>query len=993
MSAEGMPQEEPSLLARPLRSLTRLVLRFPVPVLVVGVAAALVSAGLTYSRLGFHTSRLDLLNPESGYNRLWVDYINEFGDEDDVVVVVEGGSRECVVPVLEEISTALARQDRLFHAVLHEVDLSKIRSKGLHYLQVRELVGIEQFLEKVGPIIGGEWGRLNLGHMTGGMTARLAAGEGPQGDMLRAGAQQELSRLSDSLLMALDGRGRYQSPWPEMPCSISTLSELSSEYLLTNEGRLGFVLLRLARDGGEGFVQNTEGIDTLRRLIAQVQARHPDVQIGLTGLPVMQNDEMRSSQASMTEASLLSLVGVACLFIAGFGGLRHPLMTMLTLLVAMAWSFGYITLAVGHLNILSISFGVILIGLGIDFGVHYVARYLQLRGTIRSPETALVETASGVGPGVVTGAITTAIAFFVAGLTEFTGVAELGLIAGGGIILCCLAGMTFLPAMIHLADRRRPGAVLPAPLDVFGWLRPVFARSGLLIGVTLVYTLTVSVGMARIWYDHNLLNLQPEGLESVELERKLLTESDQSVWFALSIAESSRELLERKRKFEMLPSVQRTEEIASLFPSDDDRKRPVIEQIHRRLENLPERPPRIPVDSPYDLGVALAQAQALVSPDPRGGRVERQIEQVREALRQMPLDECYSRLSDYQQRMAGDLLSRLHILRSIADPEPPQLSDLPEGLVTRFVGQRGRYLLKIYSKGNIWDMDAMERFVKEVRSVDPRATGNPLQTYEASRAMKRSYEQAAWYALVGIVIALLIDFGRFPAWIPAMAPLGLGVLQMFGRLPWGMPELPYWIYVASGLALLLLFDAWGFCATLLAMLPLGLGMVQMFGILGWLDIPLNPANMIVLPLILGIGIDNGVHVVHDFRRQRGPYRMSPSTASAVVITSLTSMVGFGSLMIASHRGLQSLGRVLTIGISCCLFASLLMLPALLTLLTRHRTEQEAEPDQIEPARAAGTPHLRRTPRRVGTDHPGTSPHATALRAARPQPAEQHPHGE
>ena len=114
----------------------------------------------------------------------------------------------------------------------------------------------------------------------------------------------------------------------------------------------------------------------------------------------------------------------------------------------------------------------------------------------------------------------------------------------------------------------------------------------------------------------------------------------------------------------------------------------------------------------------------------------------------MPAEDCRRRLSAYQHNMAGDLLSRLHTLRSIANPQPPQLSDLPSGLVTRFVGQDGKkFLLHIYSNADIWDMEAMEQFVHEVRSVDPRATGNPLQTYEASRQMKRSYEQAAWYAL------------------------------------------------------------------------------------------------------------------------------------------------------------------------------------------------------------------------------------------------------
>lgn len=956
--------------AAPLGALTRLVLRYPAAVSAVVVASALVAAGYATTHMGFRTSRADLIDPNSAYSRLWTDYIKEFGDEDDVVVVVEGARRDTVVPVLEEISAALVRHDRLFHAVLHEVDLSKIRSKGLHYLQVEELLGIEGFLDRVAPILDGDWSQLNLGYMTSGMCSRLSllAAEAESAPLSEA-TEAELARLADSLLAALQGTGQYQSPWPQMPCSISILSELSSEYLLTNEGRLGFVLLKMARRPEEGFAPGTEAIDALRRLIADIQLRHPDTKIGLTGLPVMENDEMRSSQRAMTEAGVLSFVGVLCLFIAAFGGLRHPLIAVGALMVGMAWSFGYIALAVGHLNILSMSFGVILIGLGIDFGIHYVARYLQLR---REPccacDAALVGTATGVGPGVITGALTTALAFFVAGLTDFTGVAELGLIAGGGILLCCLAAVALLPALLCLLDRRRSGRELPTPLDISSWIAPLVSRPRTTVALGAVFTAFLAAGMTRLWYDHNLLNLQPEGIESVELERKLLSESDQSVWFALSIAESSEELLRRKAEFHKLPSVSRTEEIASLFPSDDESKRPIIERVHRRLANLPERPPRIPVDAPADLGLILAKLQNHLPPasDPRSARLKRQLEQVRDAMRQLPLADCYQRLSDYQQRMAGDLLSRLHILRTISNPEPPQLSDLPEGLVTRFVGQRGRYLLKIYSKGSIWDMDAMEQFVREVRSVDPRATGNPLQTYEASRAMKRAYENAAWYALVGIVAVLLIDFGRFPHWLPGLGPLALAALQMLGYLPWNVP---YALYVAAALAVTAVFDAAGCFVSVMAMLPLALGMSQLLGVMGWLDIPLNPANMIVLPLILGIGIDNGVHVMHDFRRQRGPYRISRSTAGAVLVTSLTTMVGFGSLMIASHRGLQSLGRVLTIGMSCCLVSSLVILPAILTWLTGRRPAVDEEP----PCEQRSTPAMRRIIRRDPAEHPGAAP--------------------
>jgi uncharacterized protein len=900
MSAEGKPLTEPALLSRPLAWITRQVLRLPMAVLAAAAVLTVVALFLTATRLGFRTSRLDLLNPQSGYNQLWIEYINEFGDADDVVVVVEGESRQQVLPVVEELSETIAREDHLFRAVLHEVDLSRIRAKGLHYLQPDDLLAIEGFLDRVEPILTGDWARLTVGNMSRAMCGRLAAGASPDigprpGEEVRSGstdsaaAEAQLGRLSKSLVDAFAPVGLYQSPWPEMPNSVATFSDLGSEYMLADQGRMGFVLLQFAQRDNESFAQGTKSIDTLRNLIATARKKHPQAKIGLTGLPVMENDEMRSSQSAMLKASLLSLFGVACLFVAGFGGLKHPLMTVATLLIAMAWSFGYVTIAIGHLNILSISFGVILIGLGIDFGVHYVTRYMQLRGSLIPSDEALIQTAGGVGPGILTGAITTAIAFFMAGFTEFTGIAELGIIAGGGILLCCAATMIVLPAMIHLSDANRTGQAIPMPLDIHGWVRPLFRKPLLLLAITAAGTVGLSLGMSRLEYDHNLLNLQPEGLESVELERRLLEQSDQSVWFALAMAHDREELLAKKERFTRLASVERVDEIASRIPAHDDSRRPIIERIHRRLANLPERPPQLPVDQPEQVGQLLARMQLLVGDTPHALKTRHQLEQVRDWMRRMPEAECLRRLSDYQHHVAGDLLSRLYLLRDMSNPEPPQLTDLPESLVTRFVGADGRHLLKIYSKGDIWDMQAMEQFVTEVREVDPLVTGNPLQTYEASRQMKSSYEQAAWYALATILVVLYLDLGSLRH-------------------------------------------------TLLAMLPLGLGMLQLFGILGLLDIPLNPANMIVLPLILGIGIDDGVHVIHDFRRQRGRYQMSPSTASAVLITSLTTMVGFGSLMIASHRGLQSLGRVLTIGVSCCLFTSLVMLPAVLAWTTRNRQE-------------------------------------------------------
>lgn len=932
MSADRPAAPPPSLLAAPLNFATRIALRFPAATLALAVALTVFSVAYTWQNLSYRTSRLDLLNPESDYNRLWIDYINEFGDEDDAVVVVEGASRDHVVPVLDEISAVLAREDRLFHAVLHGVDLSQIRAKGLHYLSREELLGIEQFLDSVSPIIDdGNWFGLNLGRLLTGINERLEAAQARPDLMDPALARFQTERLTESLLSTLTHKGHYQSPWPAMPQSFATLSELNAEYLLTKDGTLGFVLLRLAKDP-DGFARNSQSVDALRGLIADVNAHHTDVKIGLTGLPVMENDEMRSSESSMYWSSMLSLVGVACLFVAGFGGIRHALLANLVLLVGIAWSFAYLTYAVGHLNILSMSFTVTLIGIGIDYGVYYVARYLQVRATVSSYKEALLQTTHSVGPGICTGAITTAIAFFAASFTDFTGISELGTIAGGGILLCAVAELLVLPAVIALVDRSGLGLHIPEPLNVHAWVAPLLRKPKLLLASTLFFTLVVSLGVEHLWYDHNLLNLQAEGLESVELEQKLLSESNQSVWYALSIADNREDLLARKEAMLKLGSVERVEEIVSLLPTDHKVKQPIIARIQQRLADLEEQPQRIPVEKAQYIGRVLMRTQQLLEGMPETRAAARAVEQIRDRLRKLLQSDYFQWVSQFQQTMAGDLLTRLHILRSMANPEPPQLTDLPQSLVQRFVGNHGHHLLKIYGRGNIWDMDALERFVKEVRSVDPRATGNPLQAYEASLQMKTSYEQAALYALAVIMVVLLLD----------------------------LRSLRY---------------------ALLAALPLGLGVLQTFGMLGILEIPLNPANMIALPLMLGIGVDYGVHLVHEYREQTGPYRMSPATAVAVLVDGLTTVVGFGSLMIASHRGLQSLGRVLTLGVSCCMFTSMVMLPALLVLMSRNRKPAEAE---AGPAERPLRERLSSTPRRRAdaAQHPGTGPRTMPRPVAR-----------
>jgi hopanoid biosynthesis associated RND transporter like protein HpnN len=904
--------KESSFFSKPLGSLTYLCCRNPVIVLVFSVFIAVWSLYWTSEHLGFKMSRLDLINPNSGFNRLWLDYIDEFGDNNEVLVVVEGKGNVEVIPVLETLSERIACFPDLFQGVLHGVDLSAIRRKGLHYVPLRELELIRQFAAESSQITNGHWEQLAVNSMLDSLAYRLK--HAPQNETVNATILRELDSFSLSLANAFGSSPSYGSPWAVMqgaqaavPDIVAACSQNDMNYFLfpTQNGVIGFVLLKLADIDKTKLAQGKESIGKLRSLVAEVREKNPSIRVGLTGVPILENDEMELSNEAMLKASVLALIGVGAIFMAGFGGIRHPMLAMVTLIIAFAWTMGYITLAVGHLNILSISFGAMLIGLGTDFSVHYLARYLDLRREGWNTETALCRTATVVGPGILTGALTTAAAFYMTSFTEFIGISELGTIAGGGILFCAITTFMVFPALITLTDGNKLQPPQNNLFDVRGILFPMFRFPAVILVLFVAGFVFLLTGIPKVRYDHNLLHLQPEGLESVELEQRLLNmEVDQggkNVWFALSIADTQEELLKRKEVFAQKYPELKVEEIVSWFPETDSQKISTIKSLAQSLQNLPERPPEIPVAAPETVGNSLGRLQSILidSPltDTQNPVILKRLTEIREVIRRMSRSEYQTRMLQYQSAVAGDLLSRLQILQSMAIPEPPTVEDLPESLVERFVGKRGKHLMRIYTTANIWNMDEMEKFVKAVREVDPKATGSPLQTYESSLQMQRGFITAACYAFGAIAFFLFLDFRSWKA-------------------------------------------------SLAALLPMFLGFAMTFGLLGWLNLPLNPANMIVLPLILGIGIDDGVHLIHDYRtHKRFRYRMTGSTVTSILITSLTTMIGFGSMMIASHRGLQSLGRVLVIGVTCCLITSIIILPALLLLRTRNKKEERETGDE------------------------------------------------
>lgn len=964
-----------SLFTGILGSVTVAVARRPLLTLSLMLLLAGASVVGTVLHMGFKTDRSDLIDPEASFQQRWLAYTESFGDSADIVVVVEAQQPAIIKQSLDELGDRLAAEPDLFSNILYKVEPGKLQAKGLQYLSPQQLAaGLERLEEYDTLIRKSQWNQLHLQAVFGQLNQQIRASLAGERDAPAQGAATEpvTRALLEQATLFVSSMGRFLAdrndfvpPWPDTLSVDRRMRDEASQvrYFLNDDGTMGFLKVRPTRER-TGFEGPTRAIERIRQIIAEVSRERPGVQIGVTGIPVLENDEMRRSQSDMSYATIVSFAGVGLLLFLGFRGFRHPLLALIVLALGMAWSFGFTTVAVGHLNILSVSFAAILIGLGIDFGIHYLARYLERRHRGSELERALAETSTSVGTGIVTAAVTTALAFFCATLTNFLGIAELGIIAAGGILLCAAATFLVMPALIALSDARIEPRELPRPFEVslLRWMInrfPGLVVLGSLAVIAAVASEAVMIQngrvVSRIRYDSNLLNLQADGLESVRVQERVAKKSRSSLLFAVSMANSPEEARRLRERFESLPTVDHVEELASRLPEHPpEDTRLLVQGYAALLSRLPREIDGPGPVKPADIGEVLEDLYDLASASGReeAASLVAALDRFLDALSAMSYDQQYALLSEYQFRLKASLLGQFQALASAANPEPVTIDDLPAALTSRFVSPGGKWLLQIYPSEPVWDDEPLERFVHDLRTVDPEVTGTPLQNYEASRQIRYSYERAALLAFAVIAVVLLVDFlDRKHKPVVLVLPLLAG-FALYKTVPWigeHGPVAVAMIYTTLAAILGAALDARDLRDASLAMLPPIAGGILMFGILAWLGVDLNPANLIVLPLVLGTGVDNGVHVVHDFRLRRGQYLTSPSTINAMILTSLTTMIGFGSMVLAAHRGLYSVGLVLVVGVGSCLFVSLVMLPAILTLISRHEQRDAAVQPVAEPA--------------------------------------------
>jgi uncharacterized protein len=923
------------------------VMRHPLGVVLTSVLGAVLSLLYTATHLEFDSNRLDLVSAGEHYKQLDAAFSREFEDlPGSMVVVIQSQNPERA----KAFATALAQQwktDPHIAKVFYRINVDALRRKGLLYLSVDELADLRQQLQEhhsllqelaASPTLQNLFGLVNQ-EVTRSLVSHLFTG------FLEEDTQQEkppdlslLLALLQQMDESLQGSRSYQSPWDK---ALAENAEAFSQdgFLWSDDHQLLFVSVM-----PKASVADVSGFRTaVQRVQADVREIHktyPETAVGITGSAILDSDEMVAAERDTTIASLIAVVGVTLLYFSIFKGLAWPLLALGTLLIAVCWSLGFTTLTIGHLNIFSIAFMPMLLGLGIDYGSYFIARFEEEQGSAREMQPALVRTFVTTGPGIAATAFTTAFTFGTLLLPGFKGVAELGFIGGSSILLTLLATFTVLPALLVWNERHRrvsptsqrrrhaedPGDYL-AVFYRYPWAS--LAASVILVGLSCLF-------IGRVGADFNLLHLQARGTESVVWEQKIFESTEQSPLFAELAAESLAEVKRKVAALKALPSVGKVESIMSVIPADQAQKLPLIEALGPLLADISLQGGKAEAVDLDALRSTLGRIGFKMADDDGGQasqedatrqqmqEVRRLVTQFDETAARMGNAEVRQALSAFQAELMQDLGGKLALLEANVQAEPVTAADLPSELRALYIGAHGQYRIIVYPSENVWEFQPLTRFVKDVRSVGPDVLGTPIMNFELIRGMKEAYEQAGLYAFVGIIFLVLLAFR-------AVRP------------------------------------------AFLALIPLAVGSLWTMGLMGLLQVTFNVANLIVLPLIMAPAVEGGIMIIYRYREEaskgRRPFPLPHSTGRAVVFSSLSTIVGFGSLMISRHWGIFSVGLLLSVGVASVLLASVTLLPSLLAILSARGREKTVGPDADDEPSAATNPspmlasacHSRRSP--------------------------------
>ena len=845
-------------------------------------AILLLTGGLLYytkTHLALNSNTAEMLDPNLEFRRMERELERTFPQlADNIVVVVEAETPAEAGDVADALTERIRENREVVESVYQPGGGPFFAQHGLLYLDRDALWDLDERFAEAEPFLGTMAEDPSLrGLFT--MLGR-AFGEDLSPDT-RAVLQKVLDRISQAI----------QSP-PEAARPVSWREAWLSDSRPAGVPRQSFILVRPRLDFTR-LEPAGRALDYLRTLAADPEVKRHKARVRLTGSVAMQSEELANVSEDAKLTTGLSF-GLVCLTL--FLGLRSPRMVvciLATLVVGLVWTAAAACFVIGALNLISVNFAVLFIGMGVDFSIQFAMRYREEFD--REDETAveaLTDASAGVGGALAVAAVAAAVSFVAFAPTSYRGLAELGIIAAMGMGIALFSSLTVLPALIavfplravYKGHRPNPLAWLGTPLVVH--------RRAVLLGI-LALTLGALSLAPKVEFDFDPLNLRDPTTEAVATFKDLLRDPDTSP-YTIQILERDLEAAQAlATRLEVLPAVDKAVTLASYVPKDQEQKLEIIADMNLVLAPLvmdsgPHDPPppekTIAVLETFQSQIAELQAKTEDTAFAASlGRLGEALSGLR-ASRDWDRD----RLRAIEPLVIGDFPKVLSRLRQLLSARPVTLEDLPAELRERYLAADGRARIEVFPKADLSDRQALRDFVAAVRSVAPHATGSPVALLEGGDA---------------VIEACLIA-----------TSLGL---------------------IATGVLMLLVLRSLSFA--FMAFVPLVLALILTVGSSVAFSLPFNLANIIALPLLIGLANAYGIYLVMRKRTGGDVVQLfRGSTPVAVLFSALTAIVSFGTLAIARHPGMAYMGILITLSLSYAVVSSIVLLPALMAVLDHRR---------------------------------------------------------
>ncbi len=612
----------------------------------------------------------------------------------------------------------------------------------------------------------------------------------------------------------------------------------------------------------------------LAALAAEIEAlksANPRVEAYITGDPALRADELSSVANGIEVSFLISFLSVGALLLFCFRSVPLALVTLVALIISIVFTGAFAAALIGELNLVSIAFTVLMVGLGIDYAVHLLLHVQERRSEGLAPPEALAAATRDVGGGLLLACATTALGFLSFVPTDFKGIAQLGLVAGAGVIIALFVSLTFIPAAIGVTgvSAKPAGKARRTGPDPFAQAKAGIALATIILGAAAVILLPKSR------FDADPMSLRDPKSPSVVGFTLLSDDAETTPYRVTRLVASETEAVATEKAARELDTVRSVRTLLNFIPQDQDEKLDLISYSAGALA--------FALDAEEDRSIAPSAEEGARK---LKARLEAAYDQASPAGR---LAAALGAALDKPERLAAVdarvfaywpmLLARL---RDQLGAGPVDIEALPEALRSRYLSSSGQWRVDILPAADVRDPKALSDFVASVEAAFPDIAGGAVQSLKAGETIARAMIEASLIAFGVITLFLVIVLRRLGDVLLMLFPLALATT----------------LTIAAGVIF---------------------------------NIPFNYANVIVLPLLLGIGVDSGIHIV---LRERHGEADGVATRRAVFYAALTTIASFGSLTLSTHRGTASMGELLSIAIGFTLLCTLVVLPVALRLVRR-----------------------------------------------------------